>query len=297
MPWADTYPASLSKGTSRHQPLRNEVLHRVRSQFQVNHFIISQARPSLSPFLQSELHTPNHYWMSSLIKGIAGLITGLYLAEIAHYVRQANRLGIIPKRLAKYIVAEKISGSVCNIVPDLSVWDLLHVFDNPTPEKIDKWAQVGERAVWPVIQALRVRCVVEVEVDRSYHCVRTLAGRSMGLSRISSWARLPSMGRMHPATTSPVTSRPQFGRHNTDPVPDSGLVMTAARSRGGRGAGRASEEEERPRQATEERQRSSGSAQSLDAIDPQVPPPGSGNEGSAEASAEGRLGEQDVGDQ
>ncbi|CRK38010.1 hypothetical protein BN1708_007616, partial [Verticillium longisporum] len=56
----------------------------------------------------------------------------------------------------------------------------------PTRETLDYWILRGERSVWPAVAALRVRCAVENELDRSYQKVRRF--KAGGLRRKGSVA-------------------------------------------------------------------------------------------------------------
>lgn len=61
------------------------------------------------------------------------------------------------------------------------------MFDKPTRRSVEEWILRGERSVWPVVGALKVRCAVEVELDRCYQIVRrrkpmdALGGDGVGL--------------------------------------------------------------------------------------------------------------------
>jgi TAG lipase/lysophosphatidylethanolamine acyltransferase len=46
------------------------------------------------------------------------------------------------------------------------------LLENPTKESVDYWIRKGERSVWPAVGALKVRCAIEVELDRGYQVVR-----------------------------------------------------------------------------------------------------------------------------
>jgi TAG lipase/lysophosphatidylethanolamine acyltransferase len=44
--------------------------------------------------------------------------------------------------------------------------------ETPTRESLEHWILRGERSVWPAEVALKIRCAVEVELDRGYQVVR-----------------------------------------------------------------------------------------------------------------------------
>ena len=57
-------------------------------------------------------------------------------------------------------------------MPELKAGDFLKLLETPTKESIEYWILHGERSVWPAVSALKVRCAVEVELDRCYQLVR-----------------------------------------------------------------------------------------------------------------------------
>ena len=67
---------------------------------------------------------------------------------------------------------ENIPGPSLTLVPELTAGDFLRLLDNPTKEAIDYWILKGERSVWPAVTALKIRCAIEVELDRGYQLVR-----------------------------------------------------------------------------------------------------------------------------
>lgn len=57
-------------------------------------------------------------------------------------------------------------------MPDLQPTDFLRLLETPTREGLEYWISQGERSVWPNVSLLRVRCAIEVELDRCYQLVR-----------------------------------------------------------------------------------------------------------------------------
>lgn len=58
------------------------------------------------------------------------------------------------------------------LVPEITAVDFVRLLEVPTRETLDYWILRGERSVWPAVAALRIRCTVENELDRSYQVVR-----------------------------------------------------------------------------------------------------------------------------
>ncbi|KAJ5151836.1 hypothetical protein N7492_010131 [Penicillium capsulatum] len=145
-------------------------LSRIAELFNVNHFIVSQARPYLIPFLRSELNLLDRRqtgW-NNLSRSLMRLI----LVEVRHRLRQLDYIGVLPGSVSRLLIDETIPGPNITLVPDLSFLDLVHLFQHPTHARVAEWALKGERGVWPAVSALKVRELVEIELDRGYQLVR-----------------------------------------------------------------------------------------------------------------------------
>ncbi|KAL3489764.1 acyl transferase/acyl hydrolase/lysophospholipase [Aspergillus germanicus] len=146
-------------------------LSRIAELFNVNHFIISQARPYIIPFLRSELNfldrrpTTGRWNMTRAL-------TRLVALEIGHRLRQLNYLSLLPSTIARLLIEETVPGSQLTLVPDLKLGDFLKLFQNPDQASLAHWILKGERGVWPAVSALKVRCAVEIELDKGYQVVR-----------------------------------------------------------------------------------------------------------------------------
>jgi TAG lipase/lysophosphatidylethanolamine acyltransferase len=145
-------------------------LARIAELFNVNHFIVSQARPYIAPFLRSDFHAadPRHErsWRLSLP------IVRLIMMEIQHRLSQLDTLGLLPASVRRFLLDENIPGASLLIVPELHPRDFIRLLENPTTSSIERWIRRGERTVWPAVGALKVRCAIEVELDRGYQLVR-----------------------------------------------------------------------------------------------------------------------------
>jgi TAG lipase / lysophosphatidylethanolamine acyltransferase len=87
-------------------------------------------------------------------------------------LKQLDSLGYLPSSIRRFLLDEDVPDDSLTVVPDLNLSDFMKLLENPTPERIDYWIRRGERSVWPAIAALKVRCAVEVELDRGYQLVR-----------------------------------------------------------------------------------------------------------------------------
>ncbi|KAB2576071.1 Triacylglycerol lipase SDP1 [Lasiodiplodia theobromae] len=174
VPWASAQEATFRPWThaqySQSPNDRESPLHRIAELFNVNHFIVSQARPYLAPFLRSDLHHPNPRqdgkWRFSMP------ILRLVVLEVQHRLNQLDSLGLLPAGIRRFLLDENVPGASLTLVPELTPRDFWRLLEYPTRESLEYWILRGERSVWPAVGALKVRCAIEVELDRGYQLVR-----------------------------------------------------------------------------------------------------------------------------
>ncbi|KAF2869800.1 acyl transferase/acyl hydrolase/lysophospholipase [Massariosphaeria phaeospora] len=170
VPWANAEETTFRPWTQASYSDRESPLHRIAELFNVNHFIVSQARPYLAPFLRSDLHHPNPRqdgrWSLSMP------VLRLVVMEIQHRLHQLDELGWLPLSIRRFLLDESVPGASLTLVPELTPSDFFKLFENPTNDALDYWILRGERSVWPAVGALKVRCAIEVELDRGYQLVR-----------------------------------------------------------------------------------------------------------------------------
>ncbi|KAJ5637387.1 hypothetical protein N7490_007266 [Penicillium lividum] len=170
IPWPHAQDAVFQPWRHVHYIEGESPLARIAELFNVNHFIVSQARPYLVPFLRSELNlldrrqTGWHNLSRSLMR--------LILVELRHRLRQLDYLGLLPGSVSRLLIDETIPGPNLTLVPDLSFSDLGRLFQQPTRAQVADWTLKGERGVWPAVSALKVREAIEIELDRGYQLVR-----------------------------------------------------------------------------------------------------------------------------
>ncbi|KAF1968590.1 hypothetical protein BU23DRAFT_558321 [Bimuria novae-zelandiae CBS 107.79] len=171
-PWSPSLSTTFRPWThASYADARESPLHRIAELFNVNHFIVSQARPYLAPFLRSDLHHPNPKQDSGKWQ-VSVPILRLIVMEIQHRLHQLNELGVLPPSIRRFLLDENIPGPSLTLVPELTPSDFFRLLENPTKEALDYWIRRGERSVWPAVGALKVRCAIEVELDRGYQLVR-----------------------------------------------------------------------------------------------------------------------------
>ncbi|OJI97676.1 hypothetical protein ASPVEDRAFT_37100 [Aspergillus versicolor CBS 583.65] len=199
VPWPHSEDVIFKPWRHTHYEEGESPLSRIAELFNVNHFIISQARPYIIPFLRSELNfldqrpTTGHW-------NIARPLTRLVALEIGHRLRQLNYIGLLPSPLARLLIEESVPGSHITLVPDLRLRDFPKLFQNPDQASLAHWILKGERGVWPAVSALKVRCAVEIELDKGYQVVRRrrpaaeTLGPSQGISTVPSQATTTEVG-------------------------------------------------------------------------------------------------------
>ena len=159
---------------------RKTPLHRVSELFNVNHFIISQARPYLMPFVAPSLHRSNlpKDWMQ--LKELARRTVG---GETRLRMRQwdiafaGTWLQLWPS-LRRFLLDEMVHGPTITLVPEVKWADFKRLLRNPTTEEVKYWVSVGENSVWPCVSALRVRCDIELALEDHYQDVRRVPRRT-----------------------------------------------------------------------------------------------------------------------
>ena len=155
--------------------VRNSPLSRIAELFNVNHFLVSQARPSIAPFLQTSdiLSHALPRRSTARRRGIFWQpLRRLIVLECQHRLKQMDTLGLLSPSIRRFVLDENIPGASLTVVPELGAADFLRLLEKPTRKSVDEWILRGERSVWPAVGALKVRCAVELELDRAYQIVR-----------------------------------------------------------------------------------------------------------------------------
>jgi TAG lipase/lysophosphatidylethanolamine acyltransferase len=170
VPWPNAKDATYGAWTKTKYAERDSPLSRIAELFNVNHFIVSQARPYLAPFLRTEFHHPNPKLDSRWQLSVP--LVRLIMMEVQHRLMQLDSLGLLAPSIRRFLLDENIPGASLTLVPELAPRDFLRLLENPTKESVEYWIRRGERSVWPAVGALKVRCAIEVELDRGYQLVR-----------------------------------------------------------------------------------------------------------------------------
>jgi len=147
-------------------------LSRLAELFNVNHYVISQARPYIAPFLYPSLRTSQ--------PSFRALFSRLIIWELQHRFSQLETMGLLPLRAKRLLLDETVPGAHMTVVPEMRISDWARLLRNPTEREIDHWIMRGERSVWPHMTALIMRLRVEITLDRGYQLVRR-TGRHVAL--------------------------------------------------------------------------------------------------------------------
>ena len=99
-------------------------------------------------------------------------LLGFTTLEVHHRLSQLDALGMLPTSIRRLLIDESIPGPSLTVVPNLSPTDFFKLLETPTKESLEYWILHGERSVWPAVSSLKVRCAIEVELDRCYQLVR-----------------------------------------------------------------------------------------------------------------------------
>lgn len=172
VPWATASETTFRPWTHASYSDRESPLSRIAELFNVNHFIVSQARPYLVPFLQSDMHGPSTIYTRGGRTSVTGGILRLITMEIHHRLQQLDSLQLLPLSIRRFLVDEHIPAASVTLVPELSASDFVRLLETPTQDSLDHWILRGEKSVWPAVGALKVRCAIESELDRGYQFVR-----------------------------------------------------------------------------------------------------------------------------
>lgn len=153
---------------------RRTPLARLKQQFNVDHFIVSQARPYIAPFSSPSL--PYERRRKPAFINVVRWPLKIARFDVTAAVKQGllmtDIMGFLPESLKRVLSDETIQGDFLKLVPEVQVYDWWRLLKNPTRDEIDFWIMRGERSVWPSLCALKVRCAIEVALDQAYERVR-----------------------------------------------------------------------------------------------------------------------------
>lgn len=143
-------------------------LRRLPELFNVNHYIVSQARPFVLPLLREDTHRPGDEIQCGQWRFFKTL-DDLSLIEIRTRLKQLDVFGLVPNWAYRILLDERYPSAAIVLRPDVIVpQDLKRMFREPTRECVEDSVLKGERGVWPSMISVKVRCVLEVELEKAY---------------------------------------------------------------------------------------------------------------------------------
>ncbi|KAF2861734.1 hypothetical protein K470DRAFT_256585 [Piedraia hortae CBS 480.64] len=149
---------------------RDSQLGCVAELFNVNHFIVPQARPYIAPIIAPSL---NHT-RSSRTSRVSWTSSAMHLVtlELQHRLAQLDSLGLLSQRLRWIFMDEPVPGPSWTLVPDVGFSDFWRLLGKTRCEEVERMMRHGERCVWPAVCSLKIRYAIEVELDRGYQLAR-----------------------------------------------------------------------------------------------------------------------------
>ncbi|KAL2271135.1 hypothetical protein VTJ83DRAFT_506 [Remersonia thermophila] len=182
-PWAPTDTVDFRHWTLASSQSKDAAgpLARVAGLFNVNHYVISQARPYLVPFTQPDLYEPSFFGRYNRLSRARAFVMHMIGLETRHWLRMLDQLRLLPPSIRRFLVDETLPGPSLTLVPQVGWRDFVRLLETPTPATLEFWIRRGERSVWPAVAALRARLAIEMELDHAYQEVRRI--KAGGLRR------------------------------------------------------------------------------------------------------------------
>ncbi|KNA16168.1 hypothetical protein SOVF_091360 [Spinacia oleracea] len=131
--------------------------------FNVNHFIVSQANPHISPLLRLK------EFVRACGGNFAAKLAHLAEMEVKHRCNQILELGFPMGGIAK-LFAQAWEGDVTVVMP-ATLAQYSKIIQNPSYGELQKAANQGRRCTWEKLSAIKANCAIELALDE---CVAVL---------------------------------------------------------------------------------------------------------------------------
>lgn len=146
VPWAPANTIDFRHWTHTSYSDRDSPLRRIAELFNVNHFIVSQARPYMIPFIQSDMHGPSLVEARSKTTQVSAFLVRMVGLEIRHRLRQLDTLRLLPSGIRRFLVDEQVPAASMMLVPEVTAGDFVRLLETPTRETLDYWILRGRGA-------------------------------------------------------------------------------------------------------------------------------------------------------
>ncbi|KAJ9695459.1 hypothetical protein PVL29_010770 [Vitis rotundifolia] len=153
--------------------------------FNVNHFIVSQANPHISPLLRLK------EFVRAYGGNFAAKLAHLAEMEVKHRCNQILELGFPLGGLAR-LFAQDWEGDVTVVMP-ATLAQYSKILQNPSYLELQKAANQGRRCTWEKLSAIKANCGIELALDEC--SADRAAASSHGLAntvRFNASRRIPS---------------------------------------------------------------------------------------------------------
>lgn len=180
---------------------RDAVLEQISWKFNVNNFIMSKAAPPKIPILhriRNEMSRPGLRVVLSRSHQALIKVARFALVEFEHRVAQIYRMGLLPRFLYDRLVPDQVPSHHLVLEPEIEYQDFSRMLQHPTRGVVSYWVLWGERTTWPFLEAIRVRTLVEYEVEKVYQANRALRYAD-NPSKIGGVAGMRSLGMLIPS--------------------------------------------------------------------------------------------------
>ena len=142
----------------------------------LNHSIVSQTNPLVTPFISSTKGT-NQSIRAKTIRHSIDLAkrNGIYLFDVLESFTDSNsiKLGI---HKIRSILSQQYVGNI-NIIPKRSVADYQYLLTNPSLQSIDKLIMAAEKATWPEIDLIEQSTKISKAFDKYLKLLKTRENR------------------------------------------------------------------------------------------------------------------------
>lgn len=163
--------------------------------FNVNHFIVSQANPHISPLLRLK------QFVRAYGGNFAAKLAQLAEMEVKHRCNQIWELGFPMGGIAK-LFAQAWEGDVTVVMP-ATLAQYSKIIQNPSYGELQKAVNQGRRCTWEKLSAIKANCAIELALDE---CVAIL-NHMRRLRRIAQRAAAATAGTQFQALNLSNTGR------------------------------------------------------------------------------------------